>query len=652
MRDRIFKRSTGTACLGALLHFLRARDGTVALIFGLTFLPIIAAVGAAFDYSRVARANTVLTTSCDAAALAAGTRFDEPDFNHQAFAQDYMEVNSGQDWAFNATPQIQLLSRDGRTMRFRATAQMDTVLMGLMGIDKVDLRADCEITREITGIELVMVLDNTGSMSSNSKMTNMKQAARDLVETLFKTDGSVDGLRVGLVPFSDFVNIKATNRNWKGDTLDWSVNTAYAPTDARRYTGAAWQMIDTTGIAPWNGDYVGPVRYDPLFQDANNDGWDDRYPVGTASDDTTMDKNRGRNLDNFYFGADNAGNLVVRDGEFVPCNSSYATKCKRVPAENSHLALYDRLGITWQGCVESRPARLDGVMLNLDILDTPPDSDDPRTLFVPSFNTDGDGNGYDSWMSERDEFGSSSVTVTETYRDWWGRLRTRNVQYSTLPGSRYDRPFWMNKYYWRDHDAVWDTSGYRGPNRNCPPPITLLTNRKQDLLDAIDDMGPYFSTNIPEGVAWGWRMLSPDSPFGDANPYNYEDEKGHIWKKALIILTDGDNYTSSRRYNSYGYYEDDKRLTDPTGESDPRDAMDERLKSLCGELKTAGKYNPFHEGIRVYTIAFEMAAGETQRMFENCASTPEFFFDASNGDALKEAFERIGADLTALRLTH
>ncbi len=50
------------------------------------------------------------------------------------------------------------------------------------------------------------------------------------------------------------------------------------------------------------------------------------------------------------------------------------------------------------------------------------------------------------------------------------------------------------------------------------------------------------ATNVPEGMAWGWRVLSHGEPFTDGRP---ESERGNT--KVLIVLTDGANtyYTPS-----------------------------------------------------------------------------------------------------------
>ncbi len=49
--------------------------------------------------------------------------------------------------------------------------------------------------------------------------------------------------------------------------------------------------------------------------------------------------------------------------------------------------------------------------------------------------------------------------------------------------------------------------------------ITALRNAKQEVLDAISELQyPKGSTNIPQGLGWAWRVLTPGAPFTEADP--------------------------------------------------------------------------------------------------------------------------------------
>ena len=81
-----------------------------------------------------------------------------------------------------------------------------------------------------------------------------------------------------------------------------------------------------------------------------------------------------------------------------------------------------------------------------------------------------------------------------------------------------------------------------GPNFSCTTkPITPLTDvsdtaGKTAIKASIDEMAPTGNTNVPEGMAWGWRAVSHGAPFTDGRP---DTEKGN--DKVVIVLTDGAN---------------------------------------------------------------------------------------------------------------
>ena len=82
----------------------------------------------------------------------------------------------------------------------------------------------------------------------------------------------------------------------------------------------------------------------------------------------------------------------------------------------------------------------------------------------------------------------------------------------------------------------------KGPNTSCSTkPITPLTDVTvtaglTSIKQAIDDMVAEGATNVPEGMAWGWRTVSSKAPFteGRADTENGND-------KVVIVLTDGAN---------------------------------------------------------------------------------------------------------------
>ena len=72
-------------------------------------------------------------------------------------------------------------------------------------------------------IELVLVLDNTGSMSG-AKLTALKSSATLLVDMILDSTNSDQNTKIALVPFSEHVNVGMSNRsaNWIDVPADYT----------------------------------------------------------------------------------------------------------------------------------------------------------------------------------------------------------------------------------------------------------------------------------------------------------------------------------------------------------------------------------------------------------------------------------------------
>jgi hypothetical protein len=71
-----------------------------------------------------------------------------------------------------------------------------------------------DVTRATGGLELALVLDVTGSMGSSGKIDSLKVAAKDLLQIVFGDENTVEHLHVGIVPFTQTVNVGSTRTGW------------------------------------------------------------------------------------------------------------------------------------------------------------------------------------------------------------------------------------------------------------------------------------------------------------------------------------------------------------------------------------------------------------------------------------------------------
>ena len=196
----------------------------------------------------------------------------------------------------------------------------------------------------------------------------------------------------------------------------------------------------------------------------------------------------------------------------------------------------------------------------------------------------------------------------------------------------------------------------KGPNKSCPEEILPLTNNRQDVEDHMDDIDPYGNTNSANGAVWGWRVVSPEAPFTEGEPYESGD-----WQKAVVIMTDGVNVISSggdthweSSSSTHGYAIEermgsgvDRPARGGGGFDSDRmaDHVDEKLLRVCRRMK--------QEGILVYTIVFGLNDSNLEEVFQTCATSPEepYYFKAPTAEQLKTAFADIAQDLVDLHVS-
>ena len=152
------------------------------------------------------------------------------------------------------------------------------------------------------------------------------------------------------------------------------------------------------------------------------------------------------------------------------------------------------------------------------------------------------------------------------------------------------------------------------------------------------------STNIANGIGWGTRVISPGMPFTEGVAYSDSE-----YVKAMVILTDGENWYNGdghyyrSDYSAYGYSRFGRLGTTTSSDSGLRNALNDRTEAACDYAKS--------QGIRVYTITFQVSSSSTRQMMEDCASHPSLYFDSPSNAALQDAFQLIAGDLTNLRLS-
>lgn len=298
--------------------------------------------------------------------------------------------------------------------------------------------------------------------------------------------------------------------------------------------------------------------------------------------------------------------------------------------------LFDQLrDVTWQGCVEPRP-------YPYDVTDDGASPGVPATMFVPMFAVDESDDGYfpNNYL---DDDGGACEFSSGGRRGRWGRRGGGGGGPSIDDLTDAQRQELTCKY---DGESVGgrDNGVRRGPNYNCTAkPLQPLTTSRATIDNQIDQMQANGMTNIHDGIMWGWRVLSPGSPFTEGRPYLTDDNR-----KVLIVMTDGMNtYTTYNNFNksmygSYGYVSKDHLGTTSSSNNTVHQKMNERTLEACAGVKGTEIY--------VYTVAFQVNDSDTLDLLRTCATRPDMAFRSESNSQLIAVFQQIAQDISLLRL--
>jgi Flp pilus assembly protein TadG len=215
--------------------FLRNRGANVSMIFAIAIIPVTIAAGAGLDLTRAMIVRSNLTEALDAAALSVASTSGLTTAQMQAQAQAYFNANYKTD-ANYGTPATVTVTSGTQQVTVSTSVPMPTTLMGVAGINTVNVTASSTVVWGQTRLWVGLVLDNTGSMcqsdtnpnasspcpnaGSGTKIASLKAASHNLLTMLQGASANAGDVKVAIIPFVKDVNIGTANAG--ATWIDWT----------------------------------------------------------------------------------------------------------------------------------------------------------------------------------------------------------------------------------------------------------------------------------------------------------------------------------------------------------------------------------------------------------------------------------------------
>ena len=245
------------------MRFLRSfwadRSGNVAIVFALTATLLMVAIGAAVDVGRWLHARDQTVAAIDAAVLAGGRALQTNSTGEAAIAaakKYYNENVTSRLPVINDTVTFRV-APDGMGIIGGGSAYIKTPFLSFANVNSLPLLSTSQTEfgkSEIAvggnngqNLEVSLIFDITGSMAGQ-KLTDLKTAAKDLVDIVIRDNPSEYTSKVALVPYSMGVNV--------GDYADKVRGVPPAPKKITKATKANPVVITSNAHGFANDDIV------------------------------------------------------------------------------------------------------------------------------------------------------------------------------------------------------------------------------------------------------------------------------------------------------------------------------------------------------------------------------------------------------------
>jgi Flp pilus assembly protein TadG len=206
--------------------FLSAKGGNVAITFALATLPIVGFTGFAVDYSHANSVKAAIQAALDSTTMMLSKEASK-DTNSQlqTNATKYFTALFTRPEAKSVTITPTYTTSGGTQITVNASALVPTAFLGVIGYNNITVNATSTVKWGMSRLRVALVLDNTGSMADNGKITALKTATNNLLSQLNSAASANGDVYVSIIPFVKDINADPSNYNasWI-DWTDWDAN--------------------------------------------------------------------------------------------------------------------------------------------------------------------------------------------------------------------------------------------------------------------------------------------------------------------------------------------------------------------------------------------------------------------------------------------
>ena len=146
-------------------NFFKQTEGAVVIMVSSWLLPAILITGLVIDVAHFLYIESKMAYAADAGALAAA-RYKSTDY--VANGKKFFHANFPTGLLTEDIEPVVALLSDGKTIQVIAEGEVPSFFGGIVPIPSFHASVTAQVRRELLGVEVALVLDNTGSMNESA----------------------------------------------------------------------------------------------------------------------------------------------------------------------------------------------------------------------------------------------------------------------------------------------------------------------------------------------------------------------------------------------------------------------------------------------------------------------------------------------------
>lgn len=463
--------------------------GSVATTVALSIVPIAVTVGGGIDFANTINDRARLQDAADSAAIAAALDSTGQLSNEQTAAQNAFKANVAGTSLQSASGGLTVTTANNvTTMNYSANAQVPTYMLGLIGISSIPISAAAKSGVSINKAEIAFVLDNTGSMADDNKMTQLKSSLDSVLASLLDSNGNNSGnTKVALIPFDTQVALSNVSNmtNYAGNFTNVSNIYSCTGLGAGQCTGL---VNNYTNMCNGNSTCLSNnINYTTSYTQYGQQ----YYSVMSTSYYQNGSYNHGY-YQNYYTVTYQITTYKVSGSTLTQYSTSSNSTTTGYPSYYS--APYGYGYSSYNGTITSAPPSAGGY-----------------------------GSGSTTVYKSNTTITANSDLLGVGTNNWSGCVIDRTQPYDVQS----DAPNTSNT------DTLYPAAKCA---TNSLLPIMDLTTDITSARTYAQKMTPAGNTNITIGVQWGMEVLSPTAPFSQGAAFTDKTVN-----KYMVLLTDGLN---------------------------------------------------------------------------------------------------------------